>query len=404
VNHRIFSAVLIVGGSLIDLPLARGQNLSVGLIGGGSLTDAARDVTNPYSNGPGARVWSQEKDWIAGAKVEYRFRPHFALEVDGMYRELHLTWASVLQGGILNSVSPSPVVTWEFPILAKYRFGTGRWRPFVETGPSFRTTGNLNFNPSHYGVAAGGGIETRWHGFDFAPTVRYTRWASESSDGRPGSLQPNQLELLLGISRASDSNFNPVNSHVSLGAVVGWGLTTDSVDRNFPTISILPVRLPDGTYTYTQVPGTGYVSGLRSFIAGPSLEVHLKPGLSVEIDALHKLLKTNNWNISQDGVRSATFTATEAAIWQFPVLAKCRFRLGKVTPFVEAGPSFRLPQYALSTHGVTGGAGVAMRVRALKVAPEVRFTHWGAEGEFGFSGAVRNEASLLVGFSFGGAR
>lgn len=77
-----------------------------------------------------------------------------------MYPELHSTFAGIEPDGTLNSISPSPVVTWEFPVLAKYRFSEGRFRPFIEAGPEFRTTGNLNFSPSRYGGTAGFGIET----------------------------------------------------------------------------------------------------------------------------------------------------------------------------------------------------------------------------------------------------
>lgn len=141
---------------IVELPSAlSGQNLSVGIIGGSSLTGAAQDVTTLHPIGPSIRVWSPSKDWIVGAMVEFRFRSYFSLELDGMFRELHVTWAGVLPDGTLNSVSPSPVVTWEFPVLAKYRFGSGRLKPFFEAGPSFRTTGNLNFYPSHYGAPPG---------------------------------------------------------------------------------------------------------------------------------------------------------------------------------------------------------------------------------------------------------
>src|ERR1051326_9334561 len=56
----------------------------------------------------------------------------------------------------------------------------------------------------------------------------------------------------------------------------------------------------------------------------------------------------------------------------------------------------------LSTHGVTGGAGVEMRVRAMRLSPAVRYTHWGRDAIYD-SGVRRNEAALLVGFSFGGS-
>jgi len=389
-------------GLTLAAAFAYGQNLSIGLIGGTSLTDAARDVTRSTPGFPGTRVWSQSKDWQAGAAVEYRVRPWLSLEVDGIYRELHITWAGVEPDGTLNSVSPSPVVTWEFPVLLKHRFRFDNWQPFVEAGPAFRTTGNLNFSPTHYGAAAGLGVEKRWGSWSFAPVVRYTRWAREQSNGTQGSLQPNQLELLVAIGRASESSFHPAGARVSLGAVVGFGLTLDYPETTYRTQGLIAVPQPGGGYTYDQVGAVQYLTGARSLIAGPSVEIHVTPRLSVEVDALHKPLRSRGWMVLDNGVQYPARTATMAATWQLPVLAKFRVGWRHANPFVEAGPSFRLPQWDLSTYGVSAGAGVEMRLGALKFSPAVRWTHWGAGGVA--SGVARNEASVLASFSFGGPR
>jgi hypothetical protein len=73
------------------------------------------------------------------------------------------------------------VLTWEFPVLAKYSWARWKWRPFVTAGPSLRLAGNLNgYNPSRYGITAGGGVETRVkRGFRLSPAVRYTHWAAD---------------------------------------------------------------------------------------------------------------------------------------------------------------------------------------------------------------------------------
>ena len=69
------------------------------------------------------------------------------------------------------------MLTWEFPLLAKYRFPTRRLQPLIELGPSFRATGNLNdADPSHFGITAGAGIETSLSRLKIAPVVRFTRW------------------------------------------------------------------------------------------------------------------------------------------------------------------------------------------------------------------------------------
>src|ERR1019366_3770213 len=125
-KRTLFAITAIVTGSVGMSPRLFAQALSVGVIGGGSLTSAVQDVTTRYRNSPfRSRVLSRSRDWMAVALLELRFRSPFSVEVDGMYRELHMTWASVMPDGTLNSVSPSPVITWEFPVLAKYRFNWG---------------------------------------------------------------------------------------------------------------------------------------------------------------------------------------------------------------------------------------------------------------------------------------
>src|ERR1035441_1720740 len=107
---------------VVGMPRAAfGQSLSIGLVGGAAVTDGFRTETIPVSGNYfiGMRFFSTSKDYIAGASIEMRFTPRWSLEADGMFRELHLTWAAVQPDGVLNSVSPAPVVTWEFPVLAK---------------------------------------------------------------------------------------------------------------------------------------------------------------------------------------------------------------------------------------------------------------------------------------------
>jgi len=127
-----------------------GQNVSIGIVGGAGLTDDfRREVLPAFQGFPGEINYSTPKRYIGGAMVELGFASHFSLEVDGLYRPLGYTFAGIEPNGTLNSVSPATVVTWEFPVLAKYRFAFRGVRPFVEAGPSFRTTGNLNSaNPS----------------------------------------------------------------------------------------------------------------------------------------------------------------------------------------------------------------------------------------------------------------
>ena len=180
------------------LTVAFGQPLSFGVVGGAGLT---QDFQNQRVGNTIA--YSTPKRWIAGGMVEVRLPLHISVEVDGLYHELEFTDAFIEPNGTLNSVSPAAVVTWEFPVLAKYRFSFPLVKPFVEVGPSFRSSGNLNSTlPSSHGFTAGMGVEAHVRKLRIAPQIRYTRWARDRVS--PFSFAPStasdQAELLVAIS------------------------------------------------------------------------------------------------------------------------------------------------------------------------------------------------------------
>jgi hypothetical protein len=112
------------------------------------------------------------------------------VEADALYHELQFLPT------VLNSQAPNihttireHVVTWELPVLVNYRFrlpGTDttkeRVSPFIEAGPAFRISGNLNYaSPSNHGFAAGLGVEARLWKLGIAPPFRYLRWAPDQT-------------------------------------------------------------------------------------------------------------------------------------------------------------------------------------------------------------------------------
>lgn len=382
---------------------AQGPTISVGVIGGGGFTDAFQTQTIPTSINS-LRFFSESKDWIVGPSVELRFTPHWSVEVDGMFRKLHTTWAGVEPDGTLNSVSPSPVVTWEFPVLGKYRFQWSRVTPFIEAGPSFRTAGNLNgSNPSHYGVTAGAGVEMHVRGWAIAPALRYTRWANDNMHWTAPRTNPNQVELLVGFSRAAESLARPMGRHFSVGVVAGSTITSDFPNTT-SQISVFGVA-PGGENT--SLVGVLSRSGEKTVLAGPMVEFYLPRGFSLEVDALYHPLRIRTLISTGSSAPLRPEKATVAITWEFPVLAKYRlpvsFANKRFSPFIEAGPSFRLPQQVgadLSVYGATAGAGLEARWRWLKLASAIRYTHWAADHPRGWSGVRRNQTQLLVGTSF----
>ena len=216
----LLSVTALVVGIAGALPCAFGQHLSFGVIGGASATDDFHnEIIGLFPSPQGGfvsvptRFYSTSKDYIVGPKVELGLPLHLSVEIDALYRPLNFTSAVVIPDGSLNSVAPNTVVTWAFPILGKYSFPLHGVAPFVEVGPSFRTSGNLNgASPSNHGFTLGVGVEGRLRKLRIAPRVRYTRWAADdircsvvphsscSLDIQQPLTLRNQAEFLVGFS------------------------------------------------------------------------------------------------------------------------------------------------------------------------------------------------------------
>jgi hypothetical protein len=386
-NAILFNTILVVFSTNV-----LGQNVSPGVIGGASPTGDFQDQRLFDGFSPGITNSSTPKRYVIGASLEFRIRSQFRLEVDGLFHPLGYTFAGLEPDGSLNSISPATVVTWEFPVLAKYRFAFSGVNPFIEAGPSFRTTGNLNSaNPSHFGFTAGVGVETHVRSLAIAPVIRYTRWAPSQRFAVP--TVADQVELLVGFSSSPQSSWRPLGGRVSVGAVVGTTLTHDFGSQHTQFVSNdANIDIFSG-------------SGSHSFLAGAKVDVQLRGRFSVEVDGISESLK----GTSRTTVTGTPSTPTllpgsfEFSVheWKFPVLAKYRFEAGRIQPFAELGPSFRTPPGGTSYahYGVTAGLGVEMRLRRFNIAPALRYTHWGPD-QFSGSHERLSQAEFLTGFAF----
>jgi hypothetical protein len=170
-----------------------GKRISIGVLAGVGLGDDLKTSSVPPPFASGER--SDANSLIAGASLEVALHGRLSLEADGIYRPLHATNLGTEAGDIRFAV-----LTWEFPLMAKYRFGAARrWRPFLQAGPSFRLDGNFNGPmPSHYGAAGGTGIEVHLGKLKIAPGIRYTRWGADRSPAGRG-VSRNEVQALAGL-------------------------------------------------------------------------------------------------------------------------------------------------------------------------------------------------------------
>lgn len=136
-----------------------------------------------------------------------------------------------------------------------------------------------------------------------------------------------------------------------------------------------------------------YVSDFKKFTLGPMLDLDLPGGFGLEFDMLYK----------GTGYRYADSSAT-ASSWEFPFVAKYRFPAVVAKPYVGAGVAFRhigdvkallAPGDLLTkdqgSRGFVVEGGVRFNLKLVKLAPELRYTHWG-NSPF----TVGNTASSIV--------
>jgi hypothetical protein len=175
--------------------------LSIGVKVGVPITDSFYNT----QMGPNVTGYSSSANYLIGPSVELRLPYHTSVEFDALYRPLSFgtSTASVVNGAPVLTRTSTDLSTWEFPLMFKYHFSEHRlMRPYVEVGPSFRTTAAQLSYLSTTGVTAGVGADFKAL-LRFSPEFRYTHWGS---DGRmtpqtvPLASRQDQVEFLFGIS------------------------------------------------------------------------------------------------------------------------------------------------------------------------------------------------------------
>jgi len=163
--------------------------------------------------------FSHPKRYIFGVTAELRLPFGLAVEVDALYRRMSYN-ATVSSGGS-TVILESAANTWEFPLLAKYRFGHHIARPFVDAGVAWNTLHGLSSsvrnaitggtvspilsNPSEtstMGFVMGAGLDVKALLIHIQPEIRFTRWGAKRFFDPTGILNTNrsQAEFLVGIS------------------------------------------------------------------------------------------------------------------------------------------------------------------------------------------------------------
>jgi hypothetical protein len=123
------------------------------------------------------------------------------------------------------------------------------------------------------------------------------------------------------------------------------------------------------------------------------IEIWLPSDFSIEVNALYNPLRFKIVN-TFDGKTSQPI-ASSIGSWDLPLLAKRRFRTRFGSPFLEAGPAFRVGTGQVSSYGVSGGLGLEARLHWFRISPTFRYSHWAAH-PFGSPESFSNQLQFLV--------
>jgi hypothetical protein len=207
-----------------------GQGISAGIKLGVPITQYFETGTMVSLHGS-ADYSAATRRYTLGASVEWRLTNAFGFEADVLYHRMGyvgiVSFFDSANGNFARSAIDVKGNSWDFPVMAKYRFGRGV-RPYVAGGGVLRyagpvrglgeqTTGSLvtgtsstspldTTEPSELrkrfypGLVAAGGIELGAGRLRILPEFRYTRWtANISGPGSPLRFAPNQAEFLVGV-------------------------------------------------------------------------------------------------------------------------------------------------------------------------------------------------------------
>jgi hypothetical protein len=334
-------------------------------------------------------LFSNTHTFIAGFSAEVQIRSGLSLEVNALHRNLNLQNRLISPGGSELQSGSSTVTTWEYPMLVKYRLPTvGAIRPFVEAGPSFRTRHNpAPTEPSEFGATFAAGAEYRVGRIRITPAIRYTRWQYDGDYPRIATKR-DQVEFVTGISYATSIAAWKAGSRALRFGLIGGTPFTSGVSPRSPAERI---------------------DELQGYIGGLVFELKAYKRLSFEVNRLYRPFRADRVSLGGPAGEPARESRFEFTIvtWQIPLLAKYSFRQQlKISPYVEAGPSFRLSGNlngsSPSRVGLSAGCGFQTKYGAMKLSPVLRYTRW-AEDPTPISGGFLTrptQVELLVSFTF----
>lgn len=142
------------------------------------------------------------------------------------------------------------------------------------------------------------------------------------------------------------------------------------------------------------------VSRTNNFLVGPVVELTIPFGFAIELDGLYHRAESTA-NLPSPSVP----VDIKANAWELPYLAKFRFPIPLLKPFILGGGAYRTftdlsPNVSAAKNGLVLGGGVELKIKKLRLSGEVRFLHWGESSSTAPIRASQNQGEFLLGATF----
>jgi Outer membrane protein beta-barrel domain len=136
-----------------------------------------------------------------------------------------------------------------------------------------------------------------------------------------------------------------------------------------------------------------------NYLVGPAIEMRFPFGFAIEVDGIYRGAST------QLTVSGGVPTAFSSSSWEIPYLAKFRFPIPVIKPFVSGGGAYRtfdsLPNGVTATHNAfVAGGGLEMHISHIRLSGEVRYLHWGSPPSNVGVRLAQSQGEVLFGLMF----
>jgi hypothetical protein len=134
------------------------------------------------------------------------------------------------------------------------------------------------------------------------------------------------------------------------------------------------------------------------YFIGPVAELRIPFGFAIEVDGIYR-------GAEYHAVTNNISSIIDAHAWEIPYLAKFRFPIPLLKPFISAGGAYRtftsVSENVTPAHNaVVLGGGLELRISKLRLSGEMRWLRWGSTTNNNLVRLAQNQGEVLFGLVF----